>query len=66
MAKHKVPKNTKKTSKWAMTNINNWFDDYNNWHLDSKCPDEFLTETYSKEILCKWLGVFVNGTPTKN
>ena len=66
MSKRKVPKNTEKTSKWAMTNMTEWLNDYNSRNTDAKCPDEFLTPSCSKENLCKWLCVFVNETRAKN
>ena len=65
MSKQKVPKNTEKTSKWAMTNMTEWLNDYNTRNTDAKCPDEFLTPSCLKENLCKWLCVFVNETRAK-
>ena len=66
MSKQKVPKNAEKSSKWAMTNMTEWLNDYNTRNTDAKCPDEFLTPSCSKENLCKWLCVFVNETRAKN
>uniref|UniRef100_A0A1X7T9L7 Uncharacterized protein n=1 Tax=Amphimedon queenslandica TaxID=400682 RepID=A0A1X7T9L7_AMPQE len=67
MAKRKVPKNTEKTSKWAMKNLEDWFKDYNERNPDKKCPDEFLTgHGCSKEVICKWLCLFVNETRNKS
>ncbi|XP_011407617.1 PREDICTED: uncharacterized protein LOC105314895, partial [Amphimedon queenslandica] len=67
IAKHKVPKNTKKMSKWAMKNLEDWFKDYNKRNPDKKCPDEFLTRhKCSKEVICKWLCLFVNETRNKS
>ena len=66
MAKRKVPKNTEKTSKWAITNLKEWFDDYNTRNPEKKCPGDFLTADCPKEIICKWLRVYVNETRTKN
>ena len=48
MSKRKVPKNTEKTSKWAMTNMTEWLNDYNTRNTDAKCPDGFLTPSCSK------------------
>ena len=65
MSKPRVPKNTEKSSKWAIGNLKDWFEDYNNRNPSDTCPSEILTPTCSKEILNKWLCVFINETRSR-
>ena len=48
-----------------MSNLKDWFDDYNSRNQNDTCPDEVLTPTCSKEVLNKWLRVFINETRNK-
>ena len=65
MSKPQVHKNTEKCSKWAVDNLKDWFEDYNSRNLSDTCPSEILTPTCSKELLNKWLCVFINETRSK-
>ena len=65
MSKPQVPENTEKCSKWAMDNLKNWFEDCNSRNPSDTCPGEILTPTCSKELLNKWLCVFINETRSK-
>ena len=65
MSMPQVPKNTEKSSKWAMGNLKDWFEDYNSRNPNSTWPSEVLTPTCSKEVLNKWLCVFINKTRSK-
>ena len=64
MAKPQLPKSTV-SSKWAMTNLREWFTDYNSRNPDNLCPEVFLTASCSKDMLNKWLCVFINETRSK-
>ena len=66
MSKLQIPKNTEKSCKWALTNLTDWFEDYNARNPNNPCPGEILTCECSKEVLIKWLSVFVNETRSKN
>lgn len=66
MTKPKVPKNTEQSSKWAMGNLKDWFDNYNEQNPENKCPEEVLLPSCSADILCKWLCVFVTETRSKS
>ena len=66
MTKPQLPNNTVSSSKWAMSNLQEWFKDYNSRNADNLCPEVFLTPSCSKEILNKWLCVFINETRSKN
>ena len=57
MSKPSVP-NTEKSSKWAIKNLKEWYEDYNS----GMCPEDILSHTCSKEVLDKWLCVFINET----
>ena len=48
-----------------LTNLMDWFEDYNARNPDNPCPGEILTCECSKEVLNKWLSVFVNETQSK-
>ena len=49
-----------------MKNLQDWFDDYNHCYPHSCCPEELLSPTCSKELLDKWLSVFIVETRSKN
>ena len=66
MSKPQVPKNTKKSNRWAMTNLREWYDDYNDRNSSAKCPEELLSPEASKEVLNTWLCVFITETRGKN
>ena len=66
MSKPQVPKNTEKSSGWAMTNLREWYDDYNDRNSSAKCPEELLSPEASKEVLNTWLCVFTTETRGKN
>lgn len=65
MSKPVVPKNTEKTDRWALANLNEWYVDYNDRNADKKCPEEVLTPQATKEALNTWLCVFVTETRGK-
>ena len=65
MTKLIIPKNTEKSSKWAMTNFKDWFDDFNSRNPIDSCPYEVLTPKCPKDVLNKWLCVFINETRSK-
>lgn len=54
-----MPENSARSSRWALNNLRSWFDEYNKRNEDDKCPAEILTPSCSKEILNKWLCVYV-------
>ena len=62
MAKKQMSKNTEKSSKWAITNLLEWYTDYNERNKDNTCPEEVITSNCSKELLNKWLCVYINET----
>lgn len=66
MSKPQVPKNTEKSSRWAMTNLREWYDDYNDRNSSAKCPEELLSPEASKEVLNTWLCVFITETRGKS
>ena len=45
--------------------LKDWFEDYNSRNPSDTCPSETLTTTCSKEVLNKWLCVFINKTCSK-
>ena len=53
-------KNTEKCNKWAIKNLKEWYENYNSGNSSEKCPEEILSHICSKEVLDKWLCVFVN------
>ena len=53
MAKPSVPKNTEKSSRWALGNLRDWFEDNNGRNPDNPCPSEILTSQCTKDILDK-------------
>ena len=65
MSKPSVPKNTEKSSKWAIKNLKEWYEDYNSRNTNEMCPEEILSHTCSKEVLDKWLCVFINETRSR-
>ena len=54
-----MPKNTGYSSKWALKTLHDWFDDYQERNPDLLCPNSFLTPSASKEILNKFLTIFI-------
>ena len=40
ISKPQIPKNTEKASKWVLTNLTDWFEDYNARNPDNPCPGE--------------------------
>ena len=65
MSKPSVPKNTEKSSKWAIKNLKEWYVDYNSRNPNEMCPEDILSHTCSKEVLDKWLCVFINETRSR-
>ena len=57
-----MPANLAKSSKLAMKNLQERFDDYNKRNPDNMCPDVVLSPLCSKELLNKWLHIFMNET----
>ena len=66
MKKLFVPKNTEQSSKWALTNLQEWYEDYNGRNSDSKCPGEVVTAFCSPDVLAKWMCVFMTETRSKS
>ena len=66
MAKKQMSKNTEKSSKWAITNLLEWYTDYNERNKDNTCPEEVITSNCSKELLNKWLCVYISGVAREN
>ena len=65
MSKPQIPENTEKSSKWALTNLTDWFEDYNARNPDNPCPGETLTCECSKEaplILIRLKAITFNQT----
>ena len=65
MAKKQIPKNMEKSRKWAITNLLEWYTNYNERNKDNTYPEEVITSNYSKELLNKWLCVYINETRSK-
>ena len=61
-----VSKNTSISTRWAMKNLQNWFEDYNKRNLEHPCPDDILSPFCKAEVLNEWLRVFIQETRTKN
>uniref|UniRef100_A0A1X7V8G3 Uncharacterized protein n=1 Tax=Amphimedon queenslandica TaxID=400682 RepID=A0A1X7V8G3_AMPQE len=66
MAKTQMTKNTEKSSKWAMANFVEWFHEYNKRNEDATCPKEVITPSCSKDLLNKWLCVYLSETRNKS
>jgi hypothetical protein len=56
-----VPRNTRKNTKWALSNFNAWCKHYNSTHKNV-CPK--LEEIHAENELCRWLTCFILGTRT--
>ena len=54
-----IPKNSALNRKWAIRYLNDWLVDYNKSHPESPCPPEILSSSCPKDVLSKWLRVFV-------
>ena len=54
-----IPKNSALNNKWAMRNLSEWLADHNERHLESPCPPEIVSSSCPKNVLSKWLPVFV-------
>ena len=65
MATFTMPNNSARASKWATTNFRAWFADYNLRNPEQTCPGEVLLPSCSKELLNKWLCVYVAETRSK-
>ena len=51
-----IPKNTEKTTKWAVRNFNEWREARNCKFPNDPVPSDLLTSTsVDSTILCKWL-----------
>ena len=66
MSKPQVLKYTEVNTKWGIKYLQDWFHDYNQRHPDSCCPDDVFLPKCSKELLNKWLFVFVLETRARN
>ena len=64
MATVTLPKNSARSSKWATKNWMDWLVDCNYRNLENECPEDLLSPFCSKEILNKWLCIYV--TETRN
>ena len=59
MATFTMAVNSARSSKWATTNLQDWFEEYNSRN-EQKSPDEILQPSCLKEISNKWLGAQYN------
>ena len=58
-----IPKNTEKTTKWAVRNFNEWREVRNLKFPNDPVPSDLLASTSADStILCKWLSHFVAET----
>ena len=64
MATATLPKTSARSSKWATKNLRDWSVDYNYRNPENECPYDLLSPFRSKEILNKWLCIYV--TETRN
>ena len=62
LSKVTFPKNTSQSTRWAMKNFIDWFNEYNRCNPDDKCPEDVILPTCSAEVLNKWLCVYVAET----
>ena len=63
---YNMPKKSADSSKWATKNLREWLEDYNSRNPMKKCPDDLLLPYCSKELLNKWLCVYVTETRNQN
>ena len=66
MATVTLPKNSAHSSKWATKNLRDWLVDYNYRNPENECPEDLLSPFCSKEILNKWLCIYVTETPNQD
>ena len=66
MATVTLPKNSARSSKWAIKNLRDWLVDYNYRNPENECPEDLLLPFCSKEILNKWLCIYVTETRNQN
>ena len=67
MAKGYVPKNTSKSTNWAVNNFNEWRDERNKVFSDEQCPTDLLDSPMDKNaLLSYWLSRFLVETRQKN
>lgn len=66
LLKPQVPKNTETSTRWAMKNFRDWYEDYNARNPSKCCPEEVVLSSCSPELLNKWLCVFVSETRNQN
>ena len=64
MSKLKIPPNTSVSTRWAMKNFSDWFENYNSKHPDDLCPNKVLLPSCDAETLNEWLCVFICETRT--
>ena len=64
ISKLKIPPNTSVSTRWAMKNFSNWFENYNSKHPDDLCPNKVLLPSCDAETLNEWLCVFICETRT--
>ena len=65
MATFTIPKNSACSNKWAIDNFRAWVDDYNSRNPERNCPMYLLLPSCSRELLNKWLCVYVAETRNK-
>ena len=66
MSKAQVPKDTSVSTRWAMNNLTDWFEDYNNRNAEKCCPKDILLPSCQSELFSKWLCLFVTETQAQN
>ncbi len=66
LLKPQVPKNTDVSTRWAMKNFRDWYEDYNTRNPSNRCPEELMLSSCSLALLNKWLCVFVSETRNQN
>ncbi len=63
---YQMPKTTGYSSRWALKTLRDWFDDFQERNPDSPCPHSLLTPTATKEVLNKYLTVFIAEARSQN
>ena len=54
-SKPQVPKNTDVSTRWAMKNFTDWYQDYNARNPEEPCPKEVNSPKCSTAVLNRWL-----------
>ena len=66
LSKPQVPKNTDISTRWAMKNFTDWYQDLNARNPEEPCPKEDISPKCSAELLKTWLCVFISETRNQN